>query len=355
MNYLPVDSYPKGYTDMTIGGFTFQHTDKYRADDLNVKCTNLTVVKQICNFRPFKREIKKWINTDNGMKKVIMIYTADSMPLELVKYAKKGCSKIESCCIIADLPEFDSAKELHGIMKLYNDYKVHKSESMYNYIDKFVLLTKQMADKLNIKVPFTVVEGIATNTDAPADETLSEQFKNDKYILYTGTLNYCFGIGVLVDAFSMMPDSDVKLIICGFGEAEELIREKQKTDDRIVFLGRVDRKQVLALQRNATVLVNPRQNNEEFTKYSFPSKNLEYLSAGVPVVAYKLDGIPDEYDEYLFYPDNDEVESLTLLLEKLCRMDSQMRMELGQKGMHFVQNRKNAESQTKKILDLLYE
>ena len=43
------------------------------------------------------------------------------------------------------------------------------------------------------------------------------------------------------------------------------------------------------------------------------------------------------------------------MLEKLCRMDSQMRMELGQKGMHFVQNRKNAESQTKKILDLLYE
>ena len=38
--------------------------------------------------------------------------------------------------------------------------------------------------------------------------------------------------------------------------------------------------------------VNPRQNNEEFTKYSFPSKTMEYLASGVPVVAYKLDGIP---------------------------------------------------------------
>ena len=210
-----------------------------------------------------------------------------------------------------------------------------------------------MAQKLKIEVPFTVIEGISTSSDEFVDEMLSQKYQSEKVVLYTGTLNFCFGIGNLVEAFSRMPDKDVKLIICGFGEAEEMIKEKQKTDDRIVYLGRVDRKQVLALQRKATVLVNPRQNNEEFTKYSFPSKNLEYLSAGVPVIAYKLDGIPDEYDDYLLYPTDDDVDSLTDVFKKVCSMEDEQRNALGEKGKKFVLNEKNSVAQTRKILDLL--
>ena len=355
LNYLPVDSYPKGYTDSRIERFIFQHTDKYQADDLNVGCTNLTIVKQFCNQQPFKREIKKWAKTDNGGKKVVMLYTASCMFLELVKYAKSCNDKIAACCIIADIPEFVTARDLHGVRKLYSDFTVKKSNALYKYIDKFVLLTKQMAEKLNITVPFCVVEGIATNTDAPADDTLAKQYENDKYILYTGTLNYKFGIGNLLEAFSMVPDKDIKLIVCGFGEAEKSIIEQAKVDKRIIYLGRVERKQVLALQRKATVLVNPRQNNEEFTKYSFPSKNLEYLSSGIPLVAYKLDGIPDEYDEYINYVQDDSPESLAAKLVEICSMDEQSRKEMGKRGADFVLKNKNARVQTRHILEFLAE
>jgi hypothetical protein len=50
----------------------------------------------------------------------------------------------------------------------------------------------------------------------------------------------------------------------------------------------------------ADVLVNPRPNNEEYTKYSFPSKNIEYLMTGKPVVGYMLDGMPPIYKEFMF-------------------------------------------------------
>jgi len=353
LNYLPVDSYPRGFTDRNIEAFIFQHTEKYQADDLNVGCTNLMIIKHFCNSTPFKREIKKWTNQKSCAKKVLIAYTACTMFLELARYAKACNSDVETYCIIADIPEFSTARELHGIHKIYNDYITNKSDRLYRFIDKFVLLTAQMAEKLNINVPFTVMEGIANDIDMPTDETLAEQYKNDKYILYTGTLNYRFGIANLLEAFSQMTDCDVKLMICGFGEAEALIREKRKTDKRIIYLGRVDRKQVLPLQRRAIVLVNPRQNNEEFTKYSFPSKTMEYLASGVPVVAYKLDGIPDEYDEYLLYPKDDSIESLTQLLERVCQMTTDKRHEIGEKGRLFVLNNKNPVEQTKKILKLI--
>lgn len=353
LNYLPVDSYPRGYSDKKIEGFVFQHTAKYKADDLNVGCNNLRIVKHFVNLPAFKRELKKWVTQDNGMKKVLMAYTANPMFLKLAKYAKKHNPKIDTCCIIADIPEFAAARTYSGLRKIYNDYQVRQTNALYSYIDRFVLLTKQMADRLHITVPFMVLEGIATGNDAVCDDRLAVELKDDKYILYSGTLNYKFGIDVLLDAFSKMKEPDIKLVICGFGEAEEWIREKQEADKRIVYLGRVDRKAVLPLQRGATILVNPRQNNEEFTKYSFPSKNLEYLSSGVPVVAYKLDGIPDEYDDYIFYPKDNSPEELARVLKEVAAMSGEQRREIGAKGQRFVDEEKNYLVQTKHILDFI--
>lgn len=57
LNYLPVNSYPKGYTDREIEAFSFAHTDAYECDDLNVGCTNRAIIKHIVNIYPFKREL----------------------------------------------------------------------------------------------------------------------------------------------------------------------------------------------------------------------------------------------------------------------------------------------------------
>ena len=131
-------------------------------------------------------------------------------------------------------------------------------------------------------------------------------------------------------------------------------RKKQsKTDSRIIYLGRVDRIEALSLQKNAAVLINPRQNNEEFTKYSFPSKNLEYLSSGVPLIAYKLDGIPDEYDEFYIRPADNSAQALAECIEKVIGMPQEERLAFGKKAQVFVNENKNYIVQTKKILDFI--
>ncbi len=353
INYLPVDAYPKGYTDKFIEGFEFQHTEKYKADDINVKCCNIFGVKRFINSIYFKKHIKSWAKTDNGKKKVILSYTANTLFLSLVKLAKKFNKNIIAGCIIADIPQYVTANKVKGIKKLYHMYQVKKCSSLYKYVDNFVLLTEQMAQKLDIKVPYIVIEGIATTDEISVDNVNIDMLKNDRYILYSGTLNYKFGIRVLLDAFEKIADNNLKLVICGFGEAEKLIREKQKRDNRIVFLGRVDRAEVLALQKSATVLVNPRQNNEEFTKYSFPSKNLEYMSSGVPLVAYKLDGIPDEYDDFIIYPSDNSSDELAKEIIKICNMSDDERIASGLKAKTFVIQNKNKVKQAQKIIELI--
>ena len=70
------------------------------------------------------------------------------------------------------------------------------------------------------------------------------------------------------------------------------------------------------MQQQATLLVNPRKGHEEYTKYSFPSKTMEYMASGTPTIMYKLPGLPIEYEEYLvLLPDNSQ-ETLTAILKQ---------------------------------------
>lgn len=353
LNYLPVNSYPNGFTDKSIPGFVFSHTDKYESVDLNIGCTNRAIIKHILNIYPFKKEIEKWVNLDIGLKKVLLVYSASPMFLSLAKFAKQLNNQIEICCVIADLPEFFSASDLSGVRKIYNTYQTKKCALLYKYVDRFVLLTEGMSERLKISVPYIVMEGIAPESHDFNETEISLVFKNEKFIFYSGTLNYKFGIGELLEAFNLINDNDIKLVICGFGQAEERIKLSMESDSRILFLGRIDRSDAISLQRKATVLVNPRQNNEEFTKYSFPSKTMEYLASGVPLVAYKLDGIPDEYDKYINYVPDNSSEALALTLSELLKISDDERTQKGLEAKDFVLKNKNRKVQAKKILDFI--
>ena len=349
VNYLPVDAYPNGYTDKFIEDFSFSHTDKYNEGDINIRCCNLFGIKRFINIFYFKKHIKKWAKQKTDKQKVLFSYTANSMFLSLARLAKKVNPDIQVACLIADIPEYSTVSVLTGFKKLYHDYEVRKTASLYGVVDKFILLTEHMAERLGLKAPFIVMEGIATTNEVEFDG----QQDYDKYILYTGLLNKRFGLCNLVDAFSMIDDEKVKLILCGTGDAEDYIAQKQKEDNRIITLGRVDRVKALQLQKGAAILVNPRQNNEDFTKFSFPSKNLEYLSSGTPTVAYKLDGIPDEYDDYIIYPADDSVEALRDELVRLLDMSEDERRVLGETAKSFVCANKCKKSQAKRIIDFL--
>ena len=117
--------------------------------------------------------------------------------------------------------------------------------------------------------------------------------------------------------------------------------------------GYVPKKTINELQQKATILVNPRQNNDEFTKYSFPSKTMEYMLSGKPVVMYKLDGIPDEYDNYLTYVNGNDATSFADTMTKICDLTDTEREKIGNAAREYVKEKKNSVAQTKKIIDLM--
>ena len=97
-------------------------------------------------------------------------------------------------------------------------------------------------------------------------------------------------------------------------------------------------------------MINPREDSD-ITPYSFPSKTMEYLMSGKPVIAKKLLGMGDEYSDLFFQFGSSE--SLKVVMEKISKMDEKQLMEAGLKGRKFVVAEKNNKHQTLKLIKLL--
>nr|WP_306287553.1 glycosyltransferase [Pseudoalteromonas sp. WY3] len=177
----------------------------------------------------------------------------------------------------------------------------------------------------------------------------------EKFFLYTGALESRYGIDVLVDWFkddNFLPGWS--LVLCGTGGLDAVISKLAKSKPkRVVFLGQVKRNIALELQKHADILVNPRSPIDAYTAYSFPSKTLEYMASGTPIVMHKLDGIPSEYFDYMYLPKSVTHAALKETLLEVASLSNQSRFDFGQKAKNFILFNKSPESQGKRLLNFL--
>ena len=339
-----IGAYPKDYRDLYIKEYSFKYKELVPCQC--VAFCNIWGYRNISRKKSIKKQICNFLSIKSS-KKAIIVYSVHTPFLQAAVYAKQRDPSIHICLIVPDLPQFMNLYEnktmIYNIFKKI-DIKIFENNS--KYVDSFVLLTEHMKDILKVgKRPYIVIEGVVNISEAFSD--ITEDIKEDtfKTVVYTGTLNKKFGVINLVKAFHAIEDKNIVLKVCGRGDAEDFIKEYAKIDKRIQFLGQLSNEEAIKLQKSATVLVNPRQNNEEFTKYSFPSKNMEYLLSGKPVIAYKLDGIPDEYDDYFFYVKDNSIESLSKTIKEVLNMTAEKRFEFGKRAREFVlKNKNNIES-----------
>ena len=126
---------------------------------------------------------------------------------------------------------------------------------------------------------------------------------------------------------------------------QKLKTKYTKKDSRIQYMGVAPNAEVVAAELDASLLVNPRPTHEEFTKYSFPSKNIEYMASGTPLLTTKLPGMPKEY-----YP---SVEGYAKALESVLAQSDEELYVFGEKAKDFVLEKKNSFEQAKRVIELI--
>ena len=265
-----------------------------------VSNSNLYVYQYYSIYTNVLRELRK---LEPFPPKTLLIYSINIPVLKAaIRYKKVNCPDSKIVLIIPDLLEDCMERSFNSKIKMA---LIGNIEDIYNEMDGFVFLTEQMNERVKTSRPYCVVEGIYNEEIHRHVEY--ERKPSKKVIFYSGMLYEKFGVRNLIDAFCKTTNPDFCLQLCGCGELEEYIKRKQEDDKRIEYLGLVSRDKVLHLQSKASLLVNPRTPQGDFTKYSFPSKDIEYLASGTPALIYQLPGIPHEYYEYCYSIDSNHL------------------------------------------------
>lgn len=269
-----------------------------------------------------------------------------SMAQSIAKWFDKSLISIG---LVTDVPNVRAGDERKGIRDIPRRIK---NSLIANY-DGYIFLTEEMNCLLNKKhMPYTVIEGLVDQTVLEKKNTLEGKNKF-KECMMAGLLENVFGVDILLKAFMKVRNPDARLVFYGKGSAVEEIKKAGDIDPRISFRGEVTNQQIVEEERKATLLINPRQALEEWTKYSFPSKNMEYMASGTPLVGYRLPCIPNEYLEYFYVVERDDVDYLSVFLEKLLSQNEDQIHEFGLRAQEWIVKNKNERNQTSKIVLLI--
>ena len=178
------------------------------------------------------------------------------------------------------------------------------SKKLSNFVIRhctdYVLLTQAMNDYLNPKgKPHVILEGHSDIAMERQKPSLARK-TSPRVCMYAGGVSKQYGLENLVKGFRKADLSDARLEIYGPGDYVQELSQIAAEDSRIFYGGMLLNAEIVEREMAATLLVNPRPTGEEYVKYSFPSKTMEYMSTGTPVLTTVLPGMPKEYHPYVY-------------------------------------------------------
>jgi glycosyltransferase involved in cell wall biosynthesis len=141
--------------------------------------------------------------------------------------------------------------------------------------------------------------------------------------LFLGRLEKAKGIDVLCEAFSHADSKkhNLKLRLAGNGPLDEMLREKYKHQENMIFTGPVFGAQKDELFRNSNMLVAP-----SIVPESFGIVIAEAFSFGLPVIASRVGAYPEivREGETGFLVEPGSVEELSSALIRICEKKGQI-------------------------------
>ena len=179
--------------------------------------------------------------------------------------------------------------------------------------------------------------------------------KEDKVILFMGTLFRFSGVYELIQsaAAALLGDAKLKMLIIGDGEDMQRINEKiieLRLEEKVICVGRIEYEELPSYLHLGDVAVLPFL-QRDVTECAFPGKVLQYLSTGLPTISVHLKGLEGTFPPdsgFLFVSSAEEMvsqcievlnnedlhSSLSILgrrrMEEMCNWDIQSAKFLGQ-------------------------
>lgn len=249
--------------------------------------------------------------------------------------------------IVTDLPDLMVTGIRTGHIRLVN--RVIRACTGY------VVLTDAMNAVVNpTGKPAVVIEGLC---DGRMEEVSSfaPTGTEERICIYAGYLDARYGVKTMVDAFVAAAVPGASLHVYGNGPYGQELQQVARDNSAVVYHGNVLNREVVGAEQRAALLINPRPTHEEFTKYSFPSKNMEYMVSGTPVLTTELPGMPEDYKPHVYLITDETTEGMARALREVLALPGQTLEQKGLAAKAFVLREKSHVMQAGKLLRLIME
>jgi len=267
---------------------------------------------------------------------IIILYSVPTNGLQTLYLAKKFNIPVifRSIDILNQL----TPKILSGITKALE-------KKVYSKVELVLTLNENLSNyvkKLGAKKVEVLPLGVDAKVFHPNINSSNEKARwlikdTDKVILFVGTLYKFSGLDNLIEAFPkvLRQIPNAKLLIVGNGEQRgklDKLIAGYKLWDKVIITGYEPYDLMPNYINMATVCVNPTVSCEATNKI-FPTKVLQYMACGKPVIATKLDGLKDMIGigNGVCYVDDTIENKITTLLVKQELIDF-----IGQRALKYV-------------------
>lgn len=265
-----------------------------------------------------------------------------SMHLPFMKAAEAFVHAHSNSCyklIVPDLPlNMNTTTSIRRILKQIDWRCIQKHMCS---VGGYILYTQQMANYLHLDDgQYMVCEGIANIDLISSDAGIEhEDAPDERTCIYAGNLDSKYGIERLIDVFGLLDTSDYTLQIFGRGSGEDKIAKKCGETENVQFMGFRPNHEIVEIEKRASFVINPRPTNLNCANYSCPSKTLEAMACGTPLITTRLPGIPSCYFDYLIELNDDSDTSIVESLQKAFDLEDSKRQKIGKEAQDFVLRR----------------
>lgn len=299
------------------------------------------------SLRDFK-ECKNTVQKLADKEKAVVI--CDALRTTTSAAVLSACRKMKIPCYanLTDMPAVRSdprgiKERLAGVI----------SQHLLNRYDGYIFLTEQMNHLVNKQNKPYITIGCPVDVKMEKVKNLLENKSRPRSCVFAGGLWSVYGIPQMVRGFLKADMPDVELHIYGSGECAAEIRELAEKHRNLKYYGVQPNEIVVEDELRASLLINPRPVGGEYSEYSFPSKNVEYMVSGTPMLGLKLAGIPDKYFSHMFITEDSTEEGFAKAFREIFSMDAAMLHRKGMEAKEFVLRENNNIKIGKEILSLL--
>lgn len=347
----PVSDYP-GFSQKRIKKNQWVvNVGNKRIEIYEIPFLNRGVFKLVTRF--FSSLYYSFKNFHRKQNKAGVIVYSVHVPYMAVGLIIAKVFKIDYIAIWTDPPSVSTRRDSLLKSRL-RTLELKISKYLMQKATKVIALTKYLAEDFAPGKPYLVMEGIIDLKDMNCSQKKEKKsFNQDPIrIIYTGSLAKRYGVKNIVEGFLSMSNQNAVLEIYGRGDFEDELLSIVNSNHNVIYKGFVNNKEIIKIQRKADFLINARSSEDDFVKYSFPSKTLEYMLSGTPLITTMLPGIPEEYKDYVIILDNNSTEAISTKLEEVLNYSHDNRCKIGSKALEFAKS-KNYYNQGSRIIKFL--